>query len=342
MINQDIPKVRFRLVATPECTVLVVEDDDTVRARFEALLKRAGYGVFTANSCEAALEILGKERCNIVVTGTQMPGMGGLALCRELRPRDAEHYTYMVLLTDRCDKRDILIGFGAGADDCLSRSVSDEELLAHLELGRRITRLEHSLRQSNEENQRLAETDSLTGAHNRRFLMKSLPRELERSRRYLHPISILSCDLDDFKRINDHFGHEVGDQVLQAFVERVSGCLRMSMDWIARSGGDEFVIVLPETNLGGARRVAEKVCQSIVAPNIPTTSGSLSVTVSVGATCLETLQELTETSVIELLRAADKCLNTSKNLGRDRTTCAPIGLSASVQEASAEAKHEIN
>jgi diguanylate cyclase (GGDEF)-like protein len=342
MINQDIPKVRFRLVATPECTVLVVGDDAAIRARLEALLKPAGYGVHTANSCEQALEILGTERCNIVLTSAQMPGMGGLALCRELRLRDAEQYTYLVLLTDRGDKRDILIGFGAGTDDCMPSSVSDEELLARLEVGRRITRLEHSLRLSDEENRRLAETDSLTGAHNRRFLMKSLPRELERSRRYLHPLSILSCDLDDFKRINDHFGHEVGDQVLQAFVERVSGCLRMSMDWIARSGGDEFVIVLPETSLSGARRVAEKVCQAVAAPNIPTTSGSLSVTVSVGATSLETSQELTETSVIELLRAVDRCLNTSKNLGRDRTTCAPIGLSASVGEATAEAKHEIN
>ena len=342
MINQDIPKVRFRLVATPECTVLVVESDDSIRARLEALLKKAHYGVFTAKSCELALEILSTERCNIVLTGRRMAGMDGIALCRELRLRDDEQYTYTVLLTDRGDKRDVLVGLGAGADDCLSPSASDEELLARLEVGRRITRLEHSLRLSNEENRQLAETDSLTGAHNRRFLMKNLPRELERSRRYLHPVSILSCDLDDFKRINDHFGHEVGDQVLQAFVERVSGCLRMSMDWIARSGGDEFVIVLPETNLGGARRVAEKICQVAAAPTIPTTSGSLNVTVSVGATSLETLQELTETSVIQLLRAADKCLSTSKNLGRDRTTCAPIGHSASVQEATAEVKYEIN
>jgi two-component system, cell cycle response regulator len=342
MINPDIPKVRFRLVATPECNVLVIESDDSVRERLAALLKKAGYGVFAAGSCEQAQEILGTEHCNIVLTGAQMPGIGGLALCREVRLKDVDQYTYLVLLTERGDKGDILTGFGAGADDCLSRSISDEELLARLEVGRRITRLEHSLRSSNEENRRLAETDSLTGAHNRRFLMKNLPRELERSRRYLHPLSVLSCDLDDFKRINDHFGHEVGDQVLQAFVERVSGCLRMSMDWIARSGGDEFLIVLPETTLSGARRVAEKVCQAVATPNIPTTSGSLSVTVSVGATSLESLQELTETSVIELLRGVDKCLNASKSLGRDRTTCAPIGLSASVQEATAEAKHEIN
>jgi two-component system cell cycle response regulator len=335
MINPDIPKVRFRLVATPECSVLVVEQDTAARARWEGLLKRSGYGVFSAASAELALEVLNTEQCNVVLTDE-------IALCRELRLRDTERYTYTVLLTDRVEKRDILIALGAGADECLPHGVSDEELLARLEVGRRITRLEHSLRVSNEENRRLAETDALTGAHNRRFLMKGLPRELDRSRRYLHPISILSCDLDDFKRINDRYGHEVGDQVLQAFVERVSGCLRMSMDWIARSGGDEFLIVLPETNLTGARRVAEKICQAVTAPNIPTTSGSLNVTVSVGATSLETLEELTQTSVIELLRAVDKCLNTSKNLGRDRTTCAPIGLSASVQEATAEAKHEIN
>jgi diguanylate cyclase (GGDEF)-like protein len=119
-------------------------------------------------------------------------------------------------------------------------------------------------------------------------------------------------------------------------------CLRLSMDWIARSGGDEFVIVLPETPLSGARAVAEKICQAIAAPAFATNSGKLTLTVSVGATALETTRELTETPMAELLRAVDRCLYASKNLGRDRTTCVPIELATSALQSAAEAKHKVN
>jgi diguanylate cyclase (GGDEF)-like protein len=342
MNDRNTPKIRLSLTATPDRSVLVVDDDELVLARLGSLLKRGGYDVFTAKSCEEALVLLDRHSCNIVLADWEMPGMDGIALCRELRLSDTEQYTYLIILTGRSGKLDILTCLGAGADDYLARSASPEEVLARLEVGRRITRLEQSLRVSNEENRRLSETDSLTGAHNRQYLMRNLPRELERSRRYLHPISVLSCDLDDFKRINDRCGHEIGDQVLQSCIERIMSCLRTSMDWIARSGGDEFVIVLPETGLSGAQRVAEKICQAIATPTITTSSGQFSVTVSIGATALETAQELTETSVIELLRAVDKCLYTSKSLGRDRTTCTSISMAASVVRGAAETKHEIN
>ena len=343
MSHQSTPKIRLGLTMLPQCSVLVVEDDDSVSARLQTLLKRHAYEVFTARSGEEALLLQEQRACNIVLTDCHIPGIGGIALCRELRRRDTEHehYTYVIALTERNGERDVLSGLGAGADDCLSKSASPQALLARLHVGRRITRLARSLLDSNAENRRLAETDPLTGAHNRLYLMKHLPRELERSRRYLHPMSILSCDLDDFKRINDRCGHEAGDQVLQSFVERAMGCLRTATDWIARSGGDEFVIVLPETGLSGARRVADKI-RLTATPDIETCSGPLRLTVSVGATALETTQELTETSVIELLRAADTCLYASKHLGRDRSTCAPIALAATFKRSYAEDNHEIN
>jgi two-component system cell cycle response regulator len=268
--------------------------------------------------------------------------MGGVELCRQLRLKDTEQYTYTIILTGRSDERDMLTGLGAGADDYLSRKASREELLARIEVGRRITRLEHSLRTSTEEIRQLSETDPLTGARSRSSLLKYLPRELERSRRYQHPISVLSCDLDDFRHINDRCGRDAGDQVLQTFAERLAGCLRQSMDWIARSGPDEFVIVLPETPLSGARCVAEKIGRAIATPAVETSSGNFNLTVSIGATALETARELTETSMIELLRAVDKCLYASKNLGRDRTTCVPIALATSVTRAPEEARHQVN
>jgi two-component system, cell cycle response regulator len=255
-----------------------------------------------------------------VITDWQMPDMDGLELCRSLRSQADNSYVYILLLTIRQSKHDILTGLAAGADDYIVKGAPTEEILARAEVGRRITRLEQSLRVSNRENRRLSVTDPLTGAHNRRYLMKYLPREIERSRRHQHPVAILSCDIDNFKRVNDEFGHAVGDEVLREFAARVKHCIRAATDWVARTGGEEFMIVLPETNLHGAACAAEKVRLALATRPIATRAGAHAVTVSIGATALETAVDFEAVPLIELLRTVDRCLYMSKNLGRDRVT----------------------
>jgi diguanylate cyclase (GGDEF)-like protein len=258
--------------------------------------------------------------CHIVITSWQQSNMDGLALCRRLRNADTERYVYVVILSEHSSRHDVLVGLAAGADDYVVKDAAPEEILARIDAGGRIMRLEHSLRMSCQENQRLSVTDPLTGTHNRRYLMKYLPSEIARSRRYCRPLAILCCDIDLFKRVNDRFGHEAGDEVLREFVLRCQNCLRESVDWIARSGGEEFVIVMPETDLRGAACVAEKLRHALSGDLIPTCAGRLSVTVSVGATALETPDELERASMVEVMRAADRCLYVSKRLGRDRVT----------------------
>jgi two-component system cell cycle response regulator len=229
------------------------------------------------------------------------------------------------MLTVRDNKNDLLEGLAAGADDYVVKGGSIDELLARLEVARRITHIEHSLRLSNRENWRLSVTDSLTGTNNLRYLMKYLPRELVRSRRYGHPLAVLSCDIDGFKQINDRFGHEAGDELLRGFVARTESCLRISSDWLARVGGDEFMIVLPETRVVGANRVAHKLRQAYVGSPVMTHAGPISFTVSVGVTAVEAAHEIENVSKIEhLLRAADRGLYASKNLGGNRVTAAPV------------------
>jgi diguanylate cyclase (GGDEF)-like protein len=162
----------------------------------------------------------------------------------------------------------------------------------------------------------------LTGAPNRCFLMRYLPRELERSRRYSHPLALISCDIDYFKRINDSFGQDAGDEVLRALVTRSRTCIRQAIDWIARSGSEEFVFVLPETDLNGASRIAYRLRRVLSGQPISTCAGPLAITVSIGVTALETAQELKSISAAELLRTADRCLYASKRLGGDRATAA--------------------
>jgi two-component system cell cycle response regulator len=303
-----------------QCRVLIVDDDDIVRAYLSAVLKKASYDVQTAASAEEALRILDTSQFQIVVTDWQMPGMDGLELCRKVRLKQVDGYVYVMMLTVRESKQDMLVSMAAGADDYIVKGSSLDEILARMEVARRITQLEYSLRLSNRENRRLSVTDPLTTAHNRRYLMKYLPRELARAQRYNRPLSVLCCDIDGFKQVNDRLGHAAGDRVLQEFVVRATQCIRQTSDWLARSGGDEFVIVMPETNLEGAHTVAGKLRRILANPPIVIHERPLKVTVSIGVTALETRRDLSNTAPLDLLRAADLALYTSKRSGKDQVT----------------------
>jgi two-component system cell cycle response regulator len=310
-----------------QCRVLVVDDDEIVRTQLKTMLEAARYDVQVAACGEEALRILDTSQCQVVLTDWQMPGMDGLALCRKVRLEHVEGYVYVMMLTVRQGKEHMLLSMAAGADDYIVKGSSSEEILARMEVARRITHLEYSLRLSNRVNRRLSVTDPLTTAHNRRYLMKYLPRELARAQRYNRPLSILSCDIDGFKQVNDRLGHAAGDQVLQEFVRRATGCIRETSDWLARSGGDEFIIVMPETDTKGANCVARKLRKVLTDPLLRVHGQTLNVTVSIGVTSLETCTELSNTTPVELLRSADRGLYKSKQSGKDQIT-ATSALSA--------------
>jgi diguanylate cyclase (GGDEF)-like protein len=317
LLEEETTVIQPLLSDMSPCTVLVVDDDELVRKELVALIGDAGYDVRVAKSGAEALAVFDKEPCRIVLSDWEMPDMDGVALCRNIRSRRLSSYTYVLMLTVRRTKRDVVAGLTAGADDYVVKGAPPEELLARLAVGRRITGLEHSLRASSLENRRLAFTDSLTNAYNRRFLMKHLPREYERSRRHQHPLAVLVCDLDHFKLVNDGYGHAAGDAVLQEVARRMTETLRSS-DWVVRAGGEEFVLVLPETDLDGAAVVAEKL-RDVVAAH-PVTSGALSVpiTITVGYSAVATDEELERHSFDELLRTADSRLYEAKLDGRNR------------------------
>ena len=319
--------VEDTIVMAPEavepCRVLLVDDDELLRTQLSVLLQHAGYLVSVAGSGEEALRCLDAAPCSIVISDWEMPEMDGIALTRHLRSQRLESYIYVFLLTVRHSKRDIVVGLQAGADDYISKDAPPEEILARLETARRIVTLEQALRSANRENRRLAITDALTGARNRRYLMKYLPREFERCRRYGHAIAALVCDLDRFKLVNDNFGHDAGDDVLREFCARAQPCLRAS-DWMARTGGEEFIVILPETDLDGAAIVAERIRAAIAAEPMHTCVGPLEISVSIGASALLLAGESNRLSHTDLLQAADKCLYDSKSQGRNRVTAVAL------------------
>ena len=300
--------------------VLLVDDDPLILERLKALISAEGYEVSTAENGEAALLALEREFANVVILDRNMPGLDGLDLCRRIRQQFASGYVYLILLTVQDAEEDILAGLDAGADDYISKRVSTAQLVARLRTARRILSLEHSLKGVIAERGRMAMTDILTGAHNRRYFMRQLARELKRIRRTNGPLSLLALDIDHFKQINDNSGHAAGDEVLKEFVCAIQACLPRSTDWCARLGGEEFAVVLPETGIAGAAVVAERLRRCVENAFVKTAAGLHAVTVSIGVSAVETAADRSIATVELLLSQADQCLYKSKKEGRNRVT----------------------
>ena len=315
----DTTIVELRHPVAP--TVLIVDNDPLVCERLRSLVMAAGFSARVVSSGAAALSALRKTFTPIVITDRDMPDMNGLTLCRTIRDEHFSSYVYVMLLTVQDAEADILAGLEAGADDYLSKRASPAQLVARLRTAQRILMLEHSLRSVVSEKSRLATTDTLTGACNRRYLLRHLARELKRVRRFGGELSVLMLDIDHFKSVNDRHGHAAGDDVLREFAGCISAGLPREYDWFARTGGEEFVVVLPQTGLSGARVVAEKLRALVAAQSMRTTAGAVKVTVSIGISALESVGPREgEVTVDQLLDIADRCLYLSKEGGRDRVS----------------------
>jgi two-component system, cell cycle response regulator len=297
--------------------VLIAEDDPVSRLLLERSLSRAGYVVTSAENGREALEFLNRTFFPLVITDWMMPEMNGMQLCQEIRRAKFPGYVYIVLLTSLDSKDDMIHGLEAGADDYLTKPFLPAELIARLNTGRRIVTLERSLRQANDEIRILLVTDPLTGVFNRGYINSHLPVEVKRARRYGRALSIIMCDIDHFKRINDTYGHQAGDAVLQQFVTGLKRFVRTNVDWVARYGGEEFLIVLPETGLAGATSAAERLRQHTEQLAISFQNQDIHITASFGVAGYDTPPD-TELPAETLIADADSGLYRAKKAGRNR------------------------
>jgi two-component system, cell cycle response regulator len=323
-----------QLEVRESCRVLVVDDDALVRARLSALLNASQYEVEVAATAEDALRILDATHCHIVLTDWQMPDMDGLALCRLIRRRDYESYIYVLMLTIRDTEHDVMTGLAAGADAYVVKGAAVDSILARLKIARRITYEQAPPRANGRVGRSLSHADPVTGAHNFDYLMQHLPRELARSQRSGHSLAILTCDIDGFHQFADRFGHGAANEWLREFVAGAGGCIRQG-DWIARTGGGAFVIVLPETAAKGAHRAAQKLRQLFAPHPMSTPAEPIGFTVSIGVTAVEAKCDPQSAEQIQaVLRAAaretyaNKCLDGDQAAGTVTCTSeptAPIG-----------------
>jgi two-component system cell cycle response regulator len=311
-------------IASPP--ILLAEDDPVTRMLLTRSLKKAGYTVEAVADGAAALDYMIARYYPILITDWEMPGMDGVELCRTVRGLQLDGYVYVLLLTARDAKEHMVAGLEAGADDYLIKPVYEPELLARLNTARRILALETSLRIANEQNRMLSVTDALTTSYNRRHLMEQLPREIERCRRYANPLSVIMCDIDHFKLVNDVHGHAVGDEVLRQFSQRIQASTRASSDWVARYGGEEFLIVLPDTDHSGGVFVAEKIRAMIAASTFNTSIGPIAITASFGVASTNASGPDLGMGADALIATADACLYRSKQNGRNLVTSREVGV----------------
>jgi two-component system cell cycle response regulator len=304
--------------------ILIAEDDPVSRKLLEKILVKAGNKVVSVENGQKALELFNDNFFPIVLTDWMMPGMDGLELCRAIRKNTYPGYVFIILLTAKDSKDDIIRGLGAGADDYLTKPFSHAELVARLNTGKRVLELERSLKDANEEIRILSITDPLTGTYNRGYLTERLPQEIKRARRYGRVLSIILCDIDHFKKVNDTYGHLVGDRVLKDLAQFIRHSIRHDVDWTARYGGEEFLIVLPETDVSGASVMAKRL-QSELSQRVTKTQGKkIFITASFGVTgfCPDTPDEMISPEA--MINKADKYLYQAKREGRNRVMGGPL------------------
>ena len=299
-------------------TIVVADDSPLYRKLLESTLAGNGYQVSVAENGQEALALVDEQQPAVLITDWEMPQLSGPELCAQVRHSRAS-LTYAILLTSHAEKEQIIQGLAAGADDYLTKPFHAGELLARVSVGIRIVQLHREIQNKNRLLEELALTDPLTGLANRRAFEEWATRQLAGARRHSFRFWLVMADLDHFKRINDQFGHEAGDRVLQAFAS-LSKAHTRSADMCARLGGEEFVFVLSHVDENGVRIAVERLRSEFGEVKLPD-NRAIAVSASFGVAGVHA----GAATLPEILREADAALYRAKERGRNRVefACSP-------------------
>jgi two-component system, cell cycle response regulator len=293
--------------------ILIAEDDLTSRIVLMGVLKKQGHEVVaTVNGMEALTAMQQPDAPRLAILDWMMPELDGVEVCRRIRAQETDRQLYIIILTSKDEKTDIITGLEGGANDYLAKPFDPGELHARIEVGRRMIEMEDALIESREILTHKATHDSLTSLLNRQAILGQLREELARAGRHRDLLAVGMCDIDHFKNINDTYGHPTGDDVLCGLAQILIKILR-KYDSVGRMGGDEFLVIFPMKAGADCEPIFKRICERIAASKITTRSGVLSVTVSIGVSCAAA-----ESKVDEMLETADKELYRAKNEGRNR------------------------
>lgn len=295
--------------------ILIADDSIVSRHLLDATLRKWGYDVIVASDGIEAWNHLQKEDApSLVILDWVMPGLTGPEVCHLVRKQPRERYTYLLLLTSKSLKEDLIEGMEAGADDYITKPFDQHELKVRLRAGTRIIDLQAELLAAREALREQATKDFLTCIWNRSSILEILDRELARSQREQRPLGLVMADLDEFKVINDSHGHCAGDAVLKEAVRRMQSSIR-SYDAIGRYGGEEFLIVLPGCDEACTFGQAERLRRNLRSEQLRIGAARYTLTASFGATSVSPGAKVSGEA---LIRTADEALYRAKDDGRDQ------------------------
>ncbi len=295
--------------------VLVADDDSISRMVLRNLLVKWGYEPVEAIDGLQAWEIMQAEDSpRLALVDWMMPGLDGPELCRRLRQSAQNDYHYIIMLTSRDSKEDLVDGMNAGADEYITKPYLTQELEVRLRVGKRIVSLQQSLQEALEIQRFQAQHDPLTGLLNHGEILRILDQELQRADRQELNLAIMMGDLDHFKKVNDTYGHVAGDAVLVEVSERMKKNLRL-YDSIGRYGGEEFLLVLPGCSRDEAEIIANRIMNSVRENPVLFHDQQIPVTISLG---IAFNNAGVPEKIVDIIQAADTAMYQAKQNGRNR------------------------
>ncbi len=298
--------------------VLVADDSPTSRRVVQTHIERMGHEVLVAEGGDQALEMFLDRRPDLVLLDVIMPGRSGFDIAREMRQSRRHDWIPIIFLSGMIKDQDIADGIDAGGDDYLTKPVNPVVLRAKMLAMQRISDMRHQLAEANRQLAHQSNHDALTQLANRRSLDEYLSKQWSSAVRHgSRPLSLVMLDVDYFKNYNDHYGHQAGDECLVRIAETLKANLQRGEDMAARFGGEEFIVILPETPIEGAVLVGERIrndVRDLAIPHQHTRLDVKRVTVSVGVASTVPRSTL---SLEQLLGLADKSLYEAKGAGRD-------------------------
>jgi two-component system cell cycle response regulator len=294
--------------------VLVADDSPVYRKLVEGALAQHGYLVSFAKNGREAIDLVSDSHPTLLITDWEMPDLTGVELCSRIRCSKNTSFTYIILLTSKTNKDQLIEELAAGADDYLTKPFHPGELLARVAVGRRMAELHREVQTKNRQLEELARTDSLTGLPNRRAIEDWATTALEGAARHGFPFWVVMADLDRFKSINDSYGHEMGDFVLKRFAQMLRSNIRSS-DICGRHGGEEFVAIITYGEKAGIYTAIDRLRERFAREQFEYSKTIFQATASFG---IATFQGRPAPDFQQLLRDADTALYAAKRAGRNR------------------------
>ncbi len=300
---------------TPAGRILVVDDSPDNVEILVTRLRFVGYDVEGASEGEEALAHVHRDSPDLILLDVMLPGMDGYEVARRIKNDSDLPFIPIILVTARDTTQDKVTGLDAGADDYLTKPVNFPELEARVRSMLRIKRLQDELEEKNRELEQLSIRDGLTGLFNHRHIHEELHEEFERAQRSQDPLAVAMFDLDHFKRVNDTYGHQAGDQVLKRLSSILCDTAR-EIDKLGRYGGEEFIAILPDTDIQAAETFAGRVRESVESQDFHTGAGEvLEMTISAGVAAYPHPHVEEAKALVE---RADVALYAAKRHGRNR------------------------